>query len=234
MKRSRLQPLREIVDLLFPRHCFHCSQLLLGDERYLCTHCWLHLPFTHNAAVVGNETEQHFQAHREVVAAMSLLHYRPDTASRDLLHHIKYYGARKLALTMGMMIGEKLVESGRFASVDLLVPVPLHPRRERHRSYNQSELLCRGIAKVLQRPVSTDNLVRTVNTDSQTHMTAEERKENVKGAFRVRKPELFQQRHILLVDDVITTGSTTAACCDALIAAGVTRISIASLALASS
>ena len=234
MRRYRLQPLRELADILFPRHCLHCGQLLVGDERFLCTHCWLHLPRTHNAAVSDNETEQHFQAHREVTTAMSLLHFFPDSASRDIIHHIKYRGARKLALSMGKMIGEQLVDSGRFASVDLLVPVPLHPKRERQRGYNQSELLCRGIAQVLQRPVSIGNLVRTVNTESQTHKTAEERKENVNGVFQVRKPEKYRGRHILLVDDVITTGSTTAACCDALRKAGVTHISIASLALASS
>ena len=233
MKCFRLQPLRELADILFPRHCAHCGQPLVGDERYLCTHCWLQLPYTYNAAVSDNETEQHFQAHREVVAAMSLLHYRPNTASRDIIHNIKYYGARKLALSMGKMIGEHLVDSGRFDSVDLLVPVPLHPRRERHRGYNQSELLCRGIAKVMQRPVSTGNLIRTVNTESQTHKSPDERKENVKGVFRVRKPEKYRQKHILLVDDVVTTGSTTAACCDALREAGVSHISIASLALAS-
>lgn len=234
MKHFRLLPLQELADILFPRHCFHCGQLLVGDERFLCTHCWLHLPYTYNAPVADNETEQHFQSHREVAAAMSLLQFFPDSASRDILHQIKYHGACKLALSMGKMMGEQLVGSGRFASVEMLVPVPLHPRRERHRGYNQSELLCRGIAQVMQRPVSTGNLVRTVNTESQTHKTAEERLENVKGVFVVRKPEKYRNKHILLVDDVITTGSTTAACCDALWEAGVTRISIASLALASS
>lgn len=234
MKRYRLRPLRELADILFPRHCCHCGELLLGDERHLCTHCWMHLPYTHNAAVAGNETEQHFLTHHEVEAAMSLLYFHPDSATRDIVHDIKYRGARQLGLTMGMLMGEAIAACGRFDSVDLILPVPLHWRRERQRSYNQSELLCRGIAKKWPRPVVTGNLVRTINTESQTHMTAAERAANVEGVFTVRKPDRLRGRHILLVDDVVTTGSTTAACCDALLNAEVTHISIASLAMASS
>lgn len=234
MKRYRLQPLRELADIIFPRHCLHCGELLLGDERYLCTHCWLHLPYTRNAPVANNETEQLFQSHREVIAAMSLLYFHAESPSRDIIHNIKYQGARKLAISMGIIIGEQLADSRRFNTVDLLVPVPLHPQREQHRGYNQSELICRGIAQVLKKPIDSRNLVRTVNTESQTHMTVEERKENVSGVFAVRKPEKYKNKHILLVDDVVTTGSTTAACCDTLKTIEGIRISIASLSLASS
>lgn len=232
MKRFRLRPLRELADILFPRHCIHCGELLLGDEQHLCTHCWMHLSYTHNAAVIDNDIEQHFLTHHEVVAAMSLLHFRTDCATRDIVHHIKYKGARRLGIIMGRLMGEEIAACGRFDGVGLILPVPLHRIREQQRGYNQSELLCRGIATRWPRPVITGNLIRTVNTESQTHMTFTERSENVKGVFDVRDPDRLKGQHILLVDDVVTTGSTTAACCDALIKAGVAHVSIASLALA--
>lgn len=234
MKHYRLRPLQELVDILFPRHCLHCGQMLIGEERYLCTNCWMHLPYTHHAAVANNETEVLFQAHREIESAMSLLYFSNGTGSRDIIHNIKYKKAQRLAITMGIQIGEQLADSNRFDTIDLLIPVPLHPRRERQRGYNQSELLCRGIAKTLKKPIVTDVLIRTVDTESQTHKSAEERRENVKGVFQVRKSEKIANKHILLVDDVITTGSTTLACCEALIKTGLTHISIASLSLASS
>lgn len=232
MRPFRLRPFKELIDLIFPRHCCCCGDLLVGDERHLCTHCLLHLPYTHNAVVPENETEQHFQAYPAVAAAYSLLYFRQNSATRQIIHHIKYRGDKRLALAMGRMMGQQLATSGRFDQIDLIVPVPLHRRREQQRGYNQSELLCRGIACALYKPVEIRNLVRIVNTESQTHMSADERAENVRGAFCVRRPDALAGHHILLVDDVITTGSTTAACCNALLTVENIRISVASLALA--
>ena len=231
MRAFRLRPLKELTDIIFPRHCVCCGQMLLGDERHLCTSCLMHLPYTCNAAVAGNDTEQHFQAYHDMVAAMSLLYFSHHEDTRRIVHRIKYGGDRRLAVAMGRLMGETLVHSRRFADIDVLIPVPLHRRREQQRGYNQSEMLCRGIALQTGRPVSTGNLVRTVNTASQTHMNIDERAANVHGVFTVRQPAKLAGLHILLVDDVITTGSTTSACCDALYEAGNVTVSVASLAL---
>lgn len=232
-KRGIRLRLKELADIIFPRYCCCCHQLLVGDERYLCTECQLEIPYTYNAAEEGNLTEQLFEDIREVVAAMSLLKYETSSLSRNVVHEIKYHGNEHLALAMGRKIGTALRDSRRFDGVEVLIPVPLHKRKERFRGFNQSELLCRGISSITGWPIEVGVLKRVVDTESQTHKSTVERQENVASAFVVRHPDRISGRHVLLVDDVITTGSTTRACITRLIAIPGLQVSVASLALAS-
>ncbi|MCR5424015.1 MAG: ComF family protein [Bacteroidales bacterium] len=165
-------------------------------------------------------------------AVTASVFFREGNTTQTMLHNIKYRGEIGLAHTMGRFMGEELAASHRFDGVELLVPVPLHRRKQRRRGYNQSLELCRGIAESFPRPISVDNLVRTVYTESQTHKSRIDRMANMEGVFAVRQPELFAGRHLLLVDDVMTTGATVEAACQPLLAIDGVRVSIATLAVA--
>ncbi|MCR5423930.1 MAG: ComF family protein [Bacteroidales bacterium] len=224
--------LKDFWRLFFPKSCCVCGTPLVGDEEGVCTRCLLSIPLAESTLQDGNFLETRFQGRVSIEAASALLHFRKDTPSQNILHSIKYYNNYPLAKIMGRQMGHMIKDSGRFDSVDLLIPVPLHRRKERQRGYNQSLLLCQGITEVWPRPISTGNLIRTTNTKSQTHKTREERLVNMEDVFEVLHPEELENKHILLIDDVITTGATTEGCCLALLSEAHLRISIAALAVA--
>lgn len=153
---------------------------------------------------------------------------------QQVLHALKYQGRRDVAGLLGRMMGQCLQGSGRFDDVTALVPVPLHAAKERRRGYNQSILLCEGMAEVWKLPVITKAVLRISPTATQTHKNRVERWQNMEGRFTLARPELIKGRHILLVDDVITTGATMEACARALMGAEDVRVSVAALAWADS
>jgi len=133
---------------------------------------------------------------------------------------------------MGKFAAADLLDSDDFKSIDLIVPVPLHEKKEAKRGYNQSEMICNGLAEILGMPVVTDNLYRTAENTTQTRKSVFERYENTQGIFGLKNPAEFEEKHILIVDDVLTTGSTVEACIQALLQAKNTRISVFTLAIA--
>lgn len=223
--------LRDFIELFFPRVCAVCGTPLVGDEHEICTHCLLDLPEALATSDYTNIVEKRFLGRIPIQHATSLLIFKRENKAQLILHQIKYYGNQELAISMGRQIGLLLEQSGKFDSVDILVPVPLHPRKERKRGYNQSLVLCKGIAQTFPRQISEGNLIRIRHTDSQTHKNRQQRLENMKNVFGVKNPEALKGKHILIIDDVITTGATTEACCTALLNIPDIRISIASLAI---
>lgn len=217
--------------MFFPPSCYHCGRELVGDERYLCMSCQMNLPLTGNAAIVDNETEMRLGGRVPVEAGVSLMYYDRQMSSRAILHNIKYHGHYKMAHDFGAKLGEEIARSGRFEDVDCLVPVPLHWAKKWLRGYNQSELLCQGINRTFPRPICKDVLYRNRYTRTQTHKSFVRRQENMQGVFSVKHAEKLADKHILLVDDVITTGATTDSCWNVLKAIPGIRVSIASLAI---
>lgn len=222
---------RDFIELFFPRTCSICGKKLLEGEDGICIGCQIGLPEALAARGADNFVEKRFWGRVPVESATSLLIFKQNNKTQTTLHQIKYRGDTKLADIMGQRMGQWIIETGRFNSVDMMVPVPLHRRKERKRGYNQSLLLCQGIAKVFERPVSTGNLVRLKKTDTQTRKNREQRMDNMAGVFAVKNPEELENKHILLIDDVITTGATTEACYQAMKDIAGLRISIASLAV---
>ncbi len=223
--------LRNFFELFFPSTCCVCGTPLVGDEHELCTNCLLKLPEATTTLKDNNFVEQRFIGRVPAEHCSALLVYRRKTNAQKILHQIKYYGNEKLGIVMGRQLGLHLAQSGLYDSVDLLVPVPLHRRKERRRGYNQSLRICQGIAQTFPRPIVNDNLVRIRRTDSQTHKTRLQRLDNMQGVFAVKDSEALKNKHILLVDDVITTGATTEACWIAMRSIEGLRISIAALAV---
>ncbi|MBQ0015932.1 MAG: ComF family protein [Bacteroidales bacterium] len=222
----------DIMQVIIPETCCHCGTPLQGDERSVCVACMAHLPYTRNAVVVENATERCFAGFLPIKAAASLLYFDSISASRSIIHEIKYRGNESLAFEMGVMLGRELSDAGRFSDVDAVLPVPLHKRRLRRRGYNQSELIAQGVASVLKVNVLSGVVDRVGHTNTQTQLDREQRFENMQGVFAVTNPLALSGLHVLIVDDVITTGATVASCAAAVFAVGGVNISVASLALA--
>lgn len=224
----------QLLQALFPSTCACCEEVLVQGERQICLNCLTSLTRTRYSGHDDNHTERLLAGRVPMLEhATSIYSFRHDNTVQHLIHAMKFHKNSELCLLMGRQMGQELLHSARFDDIDLLVPVPLHWRRRLHRGYNQSELLCRGIAEVMHREVNTQALVRHRYTSQQSLTTsASERENNVKNAFQVKHPEQLEGRHILLVDDVLTTGATLVSCCDALGQVKDIRISIATLSVA--
>ena len=216
--------------LFFPHVCAGCGADSLGLQSPLCIHCINLLPLTNFHFHANNPVEKHFWGRLPVTGATSLCHFTTGSLIQHLLHQLKYKGNKDTGYFLGRMMGKALNESGRFSNIDALVPLPLYTARQRKRGYNQSAVLCNGIAGIMQLPVITDAVIRLAATETQTRKTRIERWRNMEGKFEVIKPAAITGKHVLLVDDVVTTGATLEACGHALLKAEGVKLSIATLA----
>lgn len=223
----------DFTELFFPRICMVCSLSLLRNEELVCLHCLHDLPRTNFHLEERNPVAELFYGRVFVERATAFYAFSKGSRYQKLIHALKYKGMRDVGVLMGRHFAIDLLDSPHFASVDLICPVPLHPKKEKKRGYNQSEYIAKGMAERMGKPLSVGNLVRLVDTASQTRRGRYERWENVEGIFAVRDTEGFAGKHILLVDDVVTTGSTLEACAATLLGSvpGI-RVSIATLGCA--
>ena len=230
---SRLQQsVSDVLELLFPSLCITCGERLITQERYLCFNCWSDLPQTHFHTDPENKVAQLFWGRVKVENATAFFSYKKGSNYQQLIHFMKYRGLKELGFETGLRFGHILNESESFNTVDLIVPVPLHPKKEKKRGYNQCHWIAEGIARSMEKEVVNDNLFRKIFTTTQTRKNRYERWQNVEGIFGIHQPEAFRGKHILLVDDVVTTGSTLEACAYQLLQRKDTRVSIATLAFA--
>ena len=211
-----------LLDFVYPPTCLLC-ETRLEEEAHLCAACWETLADSLNPRVQkGREDFRHFTGTIFFDAVVTCWEYTPSVET--IIHRLKYERGRKLGLCIARAAGEALKAHFDGWGDDLLVPIPLHKIRKRERGFNQSAILCRGLTDFLSFPVCPDALVRQRNTPSQTALNAEERQENVRDAFRVRRPEVVAGRQIALVDDVVTTGATMNGCAEVLREAGAERV----------
>lgn len=222
----------DLWDLFFPRACLLCGRRLARGESLVCLECLSGLPRTRLHLAKDNAVERNFWGKFPVVRAASFLHYTKGGDVRRLLYELKYYGNREVGLLMGREMASELMQSCFFDGIDLIIPVPLHPRRQRSRGYNQSEWLARGVAAVTGIPMDATAMVRLRHNDTQTRKGHYERWENVQDLFACVSPGSLEGKHILLVDDVLTTGATLVACADAFRGIPGLRVSVLTLALA--
>ena len=179
-----------------------------------------------------NPVEKIFWGRIPVEAATSELYFSKGTFVQSIIHQLKYKGNREAGIMLGKIMGESLSNSNRFKDIDLLIPLPLTRIKERKRGYNQSEILCLGISEVTNIPLLKNAVSRLKATETQTKKRRSQRWDNVEGNFFVNQKELIQGKHVLLVDDVITTGATLEACGQEILQTAGTRLSIAALAWA--
>lgn len=221
--------LDDLLGLLFPKLCVGCNAALLKNETFICTTCHLHLPLTHYHRQPGNALEKLFWGRAEVVRAFSLLHFRKGSITQHLLHELKYKGNKELGHFIGRMYGQML--KGH-TDIDAVMAIPLHPSKLRKRGYNQSDFFAEGLAGQLGIQNLSPFVVRNKATETQTKKSRFERWENVADVFAVKQADALKDRHILLVDDVITTGATIEACVNGIRSNVPCRLSIASIAMA--
>lgn len=214
------------------RRCAICGQRIEGGGSEVCAACLTGLPFTGFHGCPDNAAERLFRGLLPVERAGVLLRYRPLERSRFVLLRLKYFHAPASGVALGRLMARDVLPTGFFRGVDAIVPVPLTPQRLRRRGYNQSERLARGIADVTGLPVETQAVRRVVERPSQTTLHGRSRRENVEGVFRLADPARVAGRHLLMVDDVLTTGSTLLALGRTLMEAGGVRLSVLTLALA--
>ena len=226
------RPLKDLLNVMYSPTCVGCGTSLVGDENLLCIECLSHIPFTCFASSPGNELEMQLENTIPHVIATSLMFFEKGEVSQRIIHDIKYHGDLKLACLFGKMLGRSIAESHRFDDVDIIVPVPLHFLRWYKRGFNQSREISEGITKAFHRPVKNLVLARKSYTETQTRKSHQERSISMVGAFKLRNAKALRGKHVLLVDDVITTGSTIRACYAALSQVEGIRVSVASLAFA--
>lgn len=221
-----------IEHLFYPHLCLGCGDDQVNADNYLCITCTHKLPRTDFAAIRDNATEKIFYGRVDIKAGCSLFYFAKDAIVQNLIHHLKYKKQARLGNMLGRMMGKELIQHADFAHIEMLVPLPLFKEREKQRGYNQSQLLCDGISQESGWPVIAGNLIREHKSESQTKKHRRERWKNVKDIFKVTDPTSFKGKHILLVDDVVTTGATLESAATVLHAACVASVSVATLAIA--
>jgi len=229
--------IKEIKDsflhLFFPHVCAGCGSDLLNEESTLCIRCMADLPETNFQSHAGNPVEKIFWGRLQLTAATAAYYFTKESLMQQLVHEFKYRGNKELGLQMGRLLGKYLVQSGRF-NADALVALPLFPVKERKRGYNQAAVLCDGIAEVMKIPVLKNVIVRPQHTETQTKKGRVERWRNMTGKFVLQDKRATRDKHLLLVDDVITTGATLEACAAELLKGENTMVGVAALCIASS
>jgi len=218
-----------LLHLAFPHVCSGCGGDLLDIESSLCLRCMEALPETGFHRHSHNPVEKIFWGRIQVSAATSQFYFTKESMMQRLMHQFKYKGNKDLGIQLGRIMGKALLCSGRFDSIEALVPLPLYPAREKRRGYNQAAVLCEGIESVTRIPVLKNVISRPQYTGTQTRMGRIDRWHNMEGKFRLDDEKCIRDKHILLVDDVITTGATLEACAGELSAAGNCTLSIATL-----
>ena len=222
-----------LLHFVFPNTCAGCGTDVLDKAHQLCLSCLSALPETQFCRHENNPVEKIFWGRVTLAHATAQYYYTKDSLMQRLMHRFKYRGEEELGIYLGRLMGQSLGATNRFAAVDALVPLPLHPSKERKRGYNQAAVLCAGIAEVINKPVWTHIIHRQQSTETQTKKNRVERWENIKGKFELLDAASIRGKHVLLVDDVLTTGATLEACSAVLLEAGDVQVSVATLCFSS-
>ena len=230
----RLKEIKEsVLHVVFPHVCDGCGSDLLNIESNLCIRCLASLPETNFEMHQNNPVEKDFWGRLPIVSASAHLYFTKESLVQRLMHQLKYGGNKEIGLQLGRIMGNALRSSNRFHDIDALIPLPLFPSKEKKRGYNQAKVLCDGMAEVLSLPVWSTIITRPQHTETQTKKGRIERWKNIEGKFRLTDPDAIRNKHLLLVDDVITTGATLEACGNELLSAENVKLSLATLCVAS-
>ena len=219
-----------LLHMLFPSLCFGCEENSVDEEEMICINCKLSLPYTSFEKIRNNTVEKLFWGRVPVLFSSSTFYYGEKTSIQQIIHHIKYRDQKDLGIFMGKMMGDRLRILLQENNTDICVPMPLHPSKEKKRGYNQASLLCEGMQQTTGIPYNDLVLERRIATDTQTQKNRTARWNNVKDVFAINHPKRIQNKNIVLVDDVITTGASMEACAHILLENGAKTVAITSLA----
>lgn len=220
----------DFLHLVFPHNCAGCGTDIVADQQLLCLRCLSELPATNFFDQPDNPVETSFYGRLPIRNAAAGYFFTKNSLIQHIIFQLKYRGNKDIGVYLGTLIGKLINNSKRFSQVDVIVPLPLNPKREKKRGYNQATQISKGIATVFDRPVIENIVKRRVYTETQTHMGRINRWQNMDGVFEVSNPDQLQSKHILLVDDVVTTGATLEACGSELLKIPGTTLSLATIA----
>ncbi|SKB79599.1 ComF family protein [Daejeonella lutea] len=231
--RGKIIPyLHDFISLFFPDLCAGCGTNLFNNEQSICTNCIYHLPVTNFHNDPQNRLAKQLWGRFSFVQASSFVYFNKGGRVQNIMHQLKYNKKPEAGFRMGQLYAHALRTSESWQIPDFIIPVPLHPGKLKKRGYNQSEYIANGIASTLAVPMKSNNLIRIENTDTQTKKSRFARYENLSGAFMCLDENALRNKHILVVDDVMTTGATLEACCIVLLELNNVRISVATIAFA--
>ena len=225
-------PFVDFFNLLFPNLCIVCHENLLRNEHQICYECLNKVPKTNYHLQSNNPIEKRFWGKVPIQSATAFFFFQKGSPFQKLLHALKYKGNKEIAEVLGKYAAADLLDSPIFSTVDVIVPVPLHPKKYKKRGYNQSEYIANGLSLVLGKPQDTTTLQRVRENTTQTKKGVYERFENTEGIFELMNINTFLGKHVLIVDDVLTTGSTIEACVRTLLITENIKVSIFCLAVA--
>jgi ComF family protein len=220
----------DFISLLFPRLCYGCGNHLMRNETFICTECYILIPRTNYHLKADNPVARLFWGRCMIERAAAFSFYTKDSRIRRLIHQLKYKGVKEVGTELGRIYGNSLKSSGFLDQIDLIIPVPLHPAKIRQRGFNQSDLISVGISDATGIPSDSGILIRNSASKTQTRKSRYDRWTNVQDIFRVTDQDRLKNKHILLVDDVITTGSTVEACASEILKVENAKVSVAALA----
>lgn len=232
MERRKSNPLQDLVGLFLPRRCAGCDQALMAFEHSICMDCVADLPRLRGHDDPENKVEHVFRGRVRLAAASAFLQFNKGGMVQHMLHRLKYKGDTNLGLELGRRMAEDVMTSQRFADVDVVLAVPLHPKKEKQRGYNQSQVLVDGMLEAWPLESMQHQLLRVMHTSTQTKRGRMSRWTNVKEAFHLADQAALVGKHVLLVDDVVTTGATLEGCALALSQVPGIRISVLTCACA--
>ncbi|WMX14942.1 MULTISPECIES: ComF family protein [unclassified Aureispira] len=226
------KPLLSLVNLFYPRLCFACQKNLISEQTSICIHCNYKLTPTNYHCTSPNPVLERFWGRVELVHATTAYSFSKGGILQHLIHQLKYENKPQIGIELGKMYGSILKDSPLYSTVDYIIPVPLHPKKKRLRGYNQAAMIAKGLAISMGTKWSSEYLIRTNNTETQTKKSRLDRFANVEHAFEIGNGNEIEGKHLLLVDDVITTGATLEACTQTLLQVNNTKVSVAAIALA--
>lgn len=222
----------DLIRLFFPPCCIVCEDALSIGEECICLSCLQQLPKIQYNPPEANEIEKRFWGKIPIEHATSYFQYIKGSDFDKILFELKYHGRKEIGEIMGRYMSQHLLDTGFFEGIDMIIPIPLHKKRYKKRGYNQSEWLAKGISTITQIPINTTSIKRTIPNSTQTHKNVWDRWEDVQNIFEVCSPNEITGKHILLVDDVLTTGATIISCASAIMKIQGVKISILTLAAA--
>lgn len=225
-------PFADLLDLIYPNLCFICGETLLKSESHICLSCLNNIPRTNYHLLTDNPVEKRFWGKAPIFRGTSFFFFQKGSPFQKLLHELKYKGNKEIGEILGRYAAAELLNSPDFCSIDIIIPIPLHPKRFAQRGYNQSEWIGKGLSAVLDKPQDTNTLKRVKQTTTQTKKSVFERFENTEGIFELSGAKELEGKHLLLIDDVLTTGSTLNAAINTLLNMPNVKISIFTLAIA--
>jgi ComF family protein len=226
------QVFSDFLNLFFPEVCMACGNSLYHGEKVLCTRCLLKLPRTHFHHHAENPVTKLFWGRAPIDYGTSFFYFRKSSKVQHMMHQFKYNNRKEIGVFCGKIMGMELNNSNYFNDADFLIPVPLHPKKKIRRGYNQSEMIALGMAERMKAKSDFNTLFRRVNSSTQTRKSRYERFENMNGIFGLRDGYHLEGKHVILVDDVITTGSTLESCALTLLQIPAVRVSVVTMACA--